>query len=245
MVPIWEGDGASRRGRLGHESKSTKSTPPGRTLDLPRPSGSGSPAYTLYCGRHLGSRRYSRMWEESLITNWDAAYSINKYGWSVGISAAPGGIGPAATLWSPSGTGTYLQNPINSSDPSWAVSISNSGYVVGWVQVGGGDSAVLWSPSGTPTLLASGSTVSQVNASGQSIGQIVEGPNLSGAALWSSTGGLTILQGLGGSTYAKAINKYGDVVGMAINGSSGLPEAVIWSPTGNVAVLQDNGGLGL
>jgi hypothetical protein len=31
---------------------------------------------------------------------------------------------------------------------------------------------------------------------------------------------------------------------MAINGSSGLPEAVIWSPTGNIAVLQDDGGLG-
>ncbi len=196
-----------------------------------------------------GSAEYPVLWSSSGVAtvlqnvggtpynNWDEAYDINKYGWSVGISAAPGGIGPSATLWSTSGTGIYLQNPINSSDPSWAVAISNSGYVVGWVQAGGGDSAVLWSPSGTPTLLASGSTVSQVNESGQSIGQIVEDSKLYGAALWSSTGGLTILQGLGSSTYAKAINKYGDVVGMAINGSSGLPEAVIWSPTGNVAVL--------
>ena len=157
-------------------------------------------------------------------------------------------ISPAATLWSPSGTGTYLQNPIRTAAMEvGSIDRSNSGYVVGLVQVGDGDFAVLWSPSGTPTLLASGFIASQVNDSGQSIGQIVEGPKFSSrAALWSSTGSLTTLQGLRrldlrGSNQQIWVCCWN---GSKRNRAAAYLEAVMWSPTGNVTVLQDKGGLG-
>ncbi|MGC4060735.1 MAG: hypothetical protein QM749_07770 [Aquabacterium sp.] len=184
--------------------------------------------------------------------------SINDHGQIVGVSYASGGA-RQATLWN-SGTPTTLTPPDGSTSTT-AVAINNAGQIYGYgatVNVPTATdtvSTVLWSPAGVPTVQSTGpydvaptkdctlfASACGRNGLNEQVGEggLTSGPLAGHAILRTSLGfalDLNTLVPLDVNAsgwvlkYAFGINNLGQIVGEAVNTSTGVTEGYLLTPT--------------
>ena len=172
-----------------------------------------------------------------------SANSISQSGLVAGGSKTANAIG-LATFWGADGTPTALTTL---QTVSGVTKINDFSGMVGNNSTSAGKSdltATYWDTSGTSTLLNHLSTFTNgvtkssalgINNSGQIVGYSPNASNVSRAVLWTTSGSVTDLGGLGGTgvAQASAINNNGIAVGYSSIQSNNQTHATVWDTKAN------------